>query len=52
MISEINQPRKSKRIPVIVYEEIQTCFGAYHPLDLEDIELKWLNGIPYKITIV
>ena len=50
-MNEINQPRKSRRIPVIVYEEIQTFFGAYHPLDLEDVEIKWFNGTPYKVTL-
>lgn len=43
----------SKRIPVIVWEQLDTAFGAPIWIDfIEEMfgaELKWSNGIPYRV---
>jgi len=54
MITEINQPRKVKRIPVKILTEIKYITGRYADYCIGDIEWHDNFGIntPYKVEII
>lgn len=40
------------KIPVTIYEQLPIAFGAAIWFDFCEIgELKWSNGIPYRVTV-
>ncbi len=54
-IRTINKPKNAKKIPVTVYEQLPIIFGAPMWIDFIDginSELKWVDGVPYKVTVV
>lgn len=43
------------KIPITVYEQLDVVFGAPVWIDFIDglrAELKWVDGVPYKVSVV
>ena len=51
--NQINRIRVGKKIKVMVYEEIKPGTSInLSTFDFKNGAIKWIEGIPYKVTIV